>query len=506
MSILSLDVANLVNEGVMDFSLSKRIVVIGDIMLDRYTDSDVRRISPEAPVPVASVLRRWAAPGGAANVARNLAGLGCSVTLLGARAQDRDGQTLQSLLDAQSIMAPAVLFSDRPTTCKSRILAHGQQLLRLDEESTKPFSPDIAEKIWQNTLRSLPLAEGVVLSDYGKGLFASRFKDRSIARETISFCRDHSIVVVVDPRGTDWSCYEGADCVTPNSRELAAVLGCDPSDFYALARESHSLMQALHLPIILLTRGASGMALLEDTGLVSEIPTKAHEVSDVSGAGDTVIAVLAACVAEKRDWLAAARVANHAAGIVVSKVGTSPVARDELLSALASDSTTMGLALTILTSKILSRERLQEKVEEWRRHQDRIVFTNGCFDLIHPGHVKLLQEAAHLGDRLIVALNSDASVKRLKGPDRPIQNESARSLVMAGLEGVDAVVLFEEDTPLELITRICPDVLVKGGDYRGERIVGADFVKAHGGEVHLVDLVDGFSTSNIVTSKTRSVS
>ncbi|MCR4666548.1 MAG: D-glycero-beta-D-manno-heptose 1-phosphate adenylyltransferase [Desulfovibrio sp.] len=467
-------------------------------MLDRYTETDVRRISPEAPVPIASVLRRWAAPGGAANVARNISGLGAPVTLLGARAKDNDGQTLQDLLDAQSIMAPATIFSDRPTTCKSRILAHGQQLLRLDEEDAKPFSAEVVDRLWHSIERALPWAECVILSDYGKGLFASRCGNDLLTHKIIQYCKAHNQPVLIDPRGTDWSPYSGADCLTPNTRELANVLRLDTQDFREICKATFSLMKALHIPRILLTRGAKGMALLEGNGSILEIPTKAHEVSDVSGAGDTVIAILALCVTEQNNWKNAAKVANIGAGIVVSKVGTSPIGRDELLRALASDSTAMAPSLNLLTSKIVSQTRLRELVDEWRRNHERIVFTNGCFDLIHPGHVQLLQEAASLGDRLIVALNSDSSVQRLKGPNRPIQNENARALVMAGLDGVDSVIVFEEDTPLNIIKLVCPDILVKGGDYKGIEIVGADFVEKNGGKVHLVEIAEGFSTTNIV--------
>ncbi|MBO4336251.1 MAG: D-glycero-beta-D-manno-heptose 1-phosphate adenylyltransferase [Desulfovibrio sp.] len=490
-------------EKTVDLALSKRLLVLGDVMLDRYTETQVRRISPEAPVPVANVLRRWNAPGGAANVARNLSRLGLAVTLVGARANDRAGQELSALLDQESIIAPPALFTDRPTTCKSRILARGQQLLRLDEESCEPLAEDLLNKLWQNTEHALPWAQAVILSDYGKGVLNECAGKPSLARQTIARCQEQKIPVLVDPKGSDWSRFACADCLTPNTQELVCVLKRADDDFALLAREAMQLMQALTLKRLLVTRGAKGMAMLEAGGQVTELPTKAREVCDVSGAGDTVIAVLAAAVADGCDWIKAAKIANLAAGIVVAKVGTSPVDRDELLSALASDNNSFSIAVNALSAKIMSQGRLLEKLAEWRRHHDRIVFTNGCFDLIHPGHIKLVQEAAHLGDRLVVAINSDASVKRLKGPDRPIQAENARALVMAGMNGVDAVVLFDDDTPLELITKIQPDVLVKGSDYRLDTVIGADIVQKSGGEVHLVQIIDGFSTSNIVSSFTQ---
>ncbi|MBR4742167.1 MAG: D-glycero-beta-D-manno-heptose 1-phosphate adenylyltransferase [Desulfovibrio sp.] len=484
----------------MDIALDRRIVVIGDSMLDQYTDTSVTRISPEAPVPVANILRRWNASGGAANVAQNLASLGCSVTLVSARAVDHAGQELQNLLDAESIIAPSLLFFDRPTTCKMRILSGGQQLLRLDEEVVKPFEATLVEKIWIQIEHAINWAEGVILSDYGKGFFLANPQCACLAKRSIELCKKQKKPVCVDPTGSDWSLYAHCSCVTPNTKELARVLGCEADDFEGLVSGAKTLMQKLNIERILLTRGAKGMALLDAQGGCAQISTEAKEVADVSGAGDTVIAVLTACVAEELDWLSAARIANTAAGIVVGKVGTSPVQRLELLSTLASGKNSPSPALNALRSKLMTHDYLLAKVSEWRKHHDRIVFTNGCFDLLHPGHVKLIQEAARLGDRLIVALNSDESVSRLKGAHRPIQSEDARALVMAGMANVDSVIIFTEDTPLRLIQEIKPDVLVKGGDYNVDTVVGADVVLAAGGIVHIANLVEGFSTSGIVSA------
>ncbi|MBQ7585549.1 MAG: D-glycero-beta-D-manno-heptose 1-phosphate adenylyltransferase [Desulfovibrionaceae bacterium] len=468
-------------------------------MLDKYVDTDVQRISPEAPVPVAKIERRWSALGGAANVARNLASIGAAVTLCGVRANDAPGQELHSLLEQEAIISPAILVKDRPTTCKTRVLSHGQQLLRLDEESSTTLQDEALEKLSTHCDRALAWAEGVILSDYGKGVFSGQ-NHLNLAAKAINYCNAKKIPLCIDPTGTDWSIYEGAICLTPNTKELAKVLGLDPSDYAGLCHEALKLMQALNFERILLTRGPKGMTLLELNGEVQEIVTEAKEVCDVSGAGDTVIAVLLASVAQGKDWLTAAKIANTAAGIVVGKVGTSTVSLEELLLALSSGSKGLTPALIALRSKLVNLKQLLDKISEWRKHHDRIVFTNGCFDLLHPGHVKLLQEAASLGDKLIVAINSDASVRRLKGPDRPIQSEDARALVMAGMHGVDSVIIFEEDTPLELIKAILPDVLVKGGDYQIEEVVGASEVKAHGGSVHIANLVDGFSTSSIVAA------
>ncbi|MBQ7618005.1 MAG: D-glycero-beta-D-manno-heptose 1-phosphate adenylyltransferase [Desulfovibrio sp.] len=485
-----------------ELNLQARILVVGDIMLDRYIETEVRRISPEAPVPVASVLGRFSCLGGAANVARNLACLGLAVTLVGVRGKDENGAELQSLLEDSGIMAPAVICQDRPTTCKCRVLSNGQQLLRLDEEEVKPMPQDVRTKLWQQIFHSLSWSEAVIISDYGKGVLLDSGDEEGLAAKIVAQAQEHGQVVCVDPRGTDWSCYAKADCLTPNTRELSLVLKEDATNFAGLCRGAFALMEALELKRILLTRGPQGMALLEKGGEVTELPTEAREVADVSGAGDTVIAVLTACVAAGFDWITSAKIANLGAGIVVGKVGTSPIRLGELQSALGSVNNPLNLVLHDLSSRIVSPERLWELVDYWKRKGLRLVFTNGCFDLIHPGHVQLLKEAASLGDKLIVGLNSDASVKRLKGPKRPLQNEQARALVMAGFAGVDCVVLFNEDTPLELIRRIKPDVLVKGGDYKLAEVVGADFVKAYGGEVHLVKLLDGFSTTGLV-SKAR---
>ncbi|MBQ9537285.1 MAG: D-glycero-beta-D-manno-heptose-7-phosphate kinase [Desulfovibrionaceae bacterium] len=486
----------------MDLSFDNNILVIGDIMLDKYIDTDVHRISPEAPVPVANIQRRWSALGGAANVARNLASIGCSVTLCGVRADDAPGKELQQLLEQEKILAPAILVDDRPTTCKCRILSNGQQLLRLDEEAKAPLEKEVFFNLARQCAKSLDWADGVILSDYGKGVFSGH--NDLLAAQAITFCQAHQIPLCVDPTGNDWKAYNGAMCLTPNTKELACVLGVEPSDYAALCRQGQQLMTALNFGMILLTRGAQGMTLLESDGTVTEIATEAREVCDVSGAGDTVIAVFLASVVAELDFIEAARIANAAAGIVVGKVGTSTVRAQELQEILGQKRDGVSPSLLALRSKLVTKAQLAAKVSEWRNHHDRIVFTNGCFDLLHPGHVKLLQEAVRQGDRLIVAINSDASVKRLKGTERPIQSEDARALVMAGMQGVDCVIIFEEDTPLELIKLVQPDVLVKGGDYALKDVVGAKYVQANGGSVHLVPLEAGCSTSGIVTSLSKS--
>ena len=475
-----------------------RILVAGDIMLDVYMATHVGRISPEAPVPVARIQKHWSVPGGAANVARNLVCLGCRVTLAGLRGHDDAGEQLQRLLTAQGIRSRLVFTDDRPTPCKTRVVSQGQQLLRLDNEEQDDLPPAVLEELWTVVEAELEAADVVVLSDYAKGVFRRFSREDSLAARIIAACRTLGKPVLIDPKGADWGRYAGADCITPNTRELLEALHTTDEAFPALCDGAAQLMRRHDLPRILLTRSEKGMALLQRDAPCTEIPTRAREVADVSGAGDTVIAVAAACVAKGMDWPAAARIANMAAGVVVGKAGTSPIELAELRAALLADAG-RGKDLSRLNAKIYTLDRLDIDVRNWRRSGKKIVFTNGCFDLLHMGHIQLIEEAAAQGDKLIVALNSDSSVKRLKGERRPIQPERARAIVMAALEGVDAVILFDEDTPLQLIETLSPDVLVKGGDYSVESVVGAQHVLAQGGRVHLASFMQGFSTTNIVS-------
>ena len=475
-----------------------RVLVIGDLMLDEYIATNVGRISPEAPVPVARIQKRWSVPGGAANVARNLACLGCKTLLVGLRGHDAAGEQLQALLTEQDIKSRLVFTDDRPTPSKTRIVALSQQLLRLDNEEQTDLAPEVLEQLWTCIQEVLSEVSVVVLSDYDKGVFRRFNGGDSLAARTIEACHQRLIPVLVDPKGTDWQRYATADCITPNTQELANVVTAPADSFTLLADKAMALMEQCALPRILLTRSEKGMALLSRGKDTSEIPTRAREVADVSGAGDTVIAVTAACVAKGMDWLDAARIANVAAGIVVGKSGTSPIELAELRAALLELEDGSNKELARLNSKIYPLERLKATVDAWRRLGKKIVFTNGCFDLLHLGHVQRVQEAAAQGDKLIVALNSDNSVKRLKGPSRPIQPQKARAIVMAALEGVSAVILFDEETPLKLIESLTPDVLVKGGDYDVQSVVGAQHVMSHGGRVHLANFVQGFSTTKIV--------
>jgi len=475
----------------MDFT-GIRVLVVGDVMLDHYIVGQVKRISPEAPVPVACVRKRWTASGGAANVARNLARLSIQVALTGLAGRDEAGETLRRELAAEGIDDGLVYSAARSTTRKTRIIAQGQQLLRLDEEVIAPPRPEESAALRGKILEFLPACGAVVLSDYGKGVLLDDAENGGLCAPVITAARERGIPVLVDPKGGQWRRYAGAQCVTPNSVEFALACGLEAGDAPD-RRERETLADRLResygLERILLTRGAKGMTLFTGGEPPYYIRAAVREVADVSGAGDTVIATLAACVAKGLDWKESARVANTAAGVAVGKMGTAPVSLAELNQALRENADNPNL---------YGGSALLEKLEEWRRRNESIVFTNGCFDLLHPGHISLIRQCAALGDRLVVGLNSDASVRRLKGPGRPVQNEQSRALLLAALQGVDAVVLFDEDTPLELIRRVRPDVLVKGSDYTVETVVGADLVREYGGRVHLAQLMDGYSTTNLM--------
>ena len=479
----------------MDFS-GVRALVVGDVMLDHYITGSVERISPEAPVPVARVEASWSVPGGAANVARNMARLGCSVCLLGLTGEDESAATLRQCLADEGIHACLVSGQTRRTTRKTRIMAQGQQLLRLDEEVPASPTPDEGKALLSRAEDLLGDCSVLVLSDYAKGVLTTPPQGQSLCSPLIALARAHAIPVLVDPKGSQWERYAGAQCVTPNSVEFHTECGLAPSirlDRPQRAELAGRLRARYGFERLLVTRGSRGMALFGE-GEPCYLRAVAHEVADVSGAGDTVLAALAAAVGKGLGWEDSARIANVAAGLAVSKLGTAPVGRRELAAALREQT---------VNPKLYTRTELQEKLEDWRRKNLNVVFTNGCFDLVHPGHISLLRQAAAQGDRLVVGLNSDASVRRLKGPERPIQNEQSRALVLAAMQHVDAIVIFDEDTPLELVQSVCPQVLVKGSDYREEQIVGADFVKQHGGRVVLAQLVEGCSTTNIARSIAR---
>ena len=448
-------------------------------MLDRYLFGSTGRISPEAPVPVVHVNQTDDRPGGAANVAVNLASLGATTRLLGLVGDDAAGQSLHSILSGLGIACDFAQVGNRPTITKTRVQSRGQQLIRLDEENAAHVPGDAMRDA---LTQSIDGAGAVVLSDYGKGTLGEVGK-------LIDVCRDAGVPVLVDPKGSDFNKYRGASLITPNQTEFEAVAGVSTTDDELVLRARH-MIDELGLSALLITRSEKGMLLLEADGEPLFLSTQAREVYDVTGAGDTVIATLAGALASGEDLAAAAALANLAAGLVVRKIGVASVTPGELRVSLHQRGQG-GRGL-------VDADELSAMVAESRQRNERIVMTNGCFDVLHAGHVAYLEEAKSLGDRLIVAVNDDDSVRRLKGDSRPINALEDRLLVLAGLAAVDWVVPFSEDTPALLIKKILPDILVKGGDYKPDDIVGAKEVLKSGGEVRVLPFRDGHSSTRII--------
>jgi D-beta-D-heptose 7-phosphate kinase/D-beta-D-heptose 1-phosphate adenosyltransferase len=461
-----------------DFSRA-HVVVAGDVMLDRYLFGSTGRISPEAPVPVVHVQESDDRPGGAANVAVNLASLGVSTRLVGVVGEDLAADSLESMLARHGIACKFARTKDRPTITKTRVQSRGQQLIRLDEENATAMPGDAMVKALGQSIEG---AGTVVLSDYGKGSLAE-------IGGLISVCREAGIPALVDPKGSDFSKYRGASLITPNQSEFETVAGACESDD-ELVRRARQMIDDLGLVALLITRSEKGMLLLEAGAEPVFLSTQAREVYDVTGAGDTVIATLAGALASGQDLRSAAALANVAAGLVVRKIGVASVTPGEISASLHQRGQG-GRGL-------LDADELQAMVAESHDRDERVIMTNGCFDVLHAGHVAYLEEAKSLGDRLVVAVNDDDSVRRLKGDSRPINALEDRLLVLAGLAAVDWVVPFSEDTPAALIAKVLPDVLVKGGDYTPEEIAGAKEVLQNGGEVRVLSYRDGHSSSRII--------
>ncbi|MDJ0940181.1 MAG: bifunctional D-glycero-beta-D-manno-heptose-7-phosphate kinase/D-glycero-beta-D-manno-heptose 1-phosphate adenylyltransferase HldE [Woeseiaceae bacterium] len=461
-----------------DFS-ETLVVVAGDVMLDQYLFGSTGRISPEAPVPVVHVQETDDRPGGAANVAVNLAALGASTRLIGVVGEDAAADSLESILSGRGIGCDFNRVPDRPTITKTRVQSRGQQLIRLDQENAAALPGDHLVALLENAIAG---AGAVVLSDYGKGALTE-------VGAMIRVCRDAGVPVLVDPKGTDFSKYRGATLITPNQSEFEAVAGVCGSD-EELVDRGRAMLEELQLEALLVTRSEKGMLLLEAGLEPLFLSTQAREVYDVTGAGDTVIATLAGALAARAPLADSAALANLAAGLVVRKIGVATITPTEIRVAMHQRGQG-GRGL-------VERGELVDMVSESRERGERIVMTNGCFDILHAGHVAYLEEAKSLGDRLIVAVNDDPSVRRLKGESRPVNGLEDRMLVLAGLAAVDWVVPFSEDTPAELIEAVLPDVLVKGGDYRPEEIAGGKAVLENGGEVRVLTFRDGHSTSRII--------
>jgi D-beta-D-heptose 7-phosphate kinase/D-beta-D-heptose 1-phosphate adenosyltransferase len=465
------------------------VVCIGDLMLDRYVEGRVSRLSPEAPIPVLEVQRETAMLGGAGNVLRNLAALGVTTELIAAVGVDRAGHELASLLAKEAHVTPRLVsIPGRETSVKTRFVAGNQQLLRADREVTSALAAADRQSLLDDAaaaLASLTKAP-LVLSDYGKGVLGD-----TLVAELIGLARAEGRAVVVDPKGRDFGKYRGATLVTPNRQELALATGLPTETDEDVAAAGRRVIEAHGIAAVLATRSERGMTLVERDA-VHHLPARAREVFDVSGAGDTVVAIVAASIAAGAPLPLAAKLANLGAGVVVGKVGTAVVHPAEVLTALHESE------LMDAEAKVATLQTMLDRALTWRRRGWRVGFTNGCFDLLHPGHVSLLKQARAACDRLVVGLNSDSSVKRLKGADRPIQGETSRAAVLASLAAVDLVVIFHEDDPLKLINALRPDVLVKGADYRLDEVVGAAEVQSWGGKVVLANILNGHSTSDTI--------
>jgi D-beta-D-heptose 7-phosphate kinase/D-beta-D-heptose 1-phosphate adenosyltransferase len=454
----------------MDFA-KLCILCVGDVMLDRFQHGDIERISPEAPVPVAA--------------------LGGHAILVGLAGEDEAGTTLRRLLAARPGIADALVATQhRPTICKTRFIAGRQQVVRADDESSEALCADEQAALIAALDAHLPAAHALVLSDYGKGTLSL-----PLLAHAIGAARAAKIPVFVDPKTDDFSRYRGAFCITPNLREFTLAAGVAAGTEAEIAAAAAPLLARADAQAILVTRSEKGMVLVERGGEIAAAPARAREVFDVSGAGDTVIATLALAHASGRSLAQAMHIANAAAGVVVSKLGTATANIAEVMHELAAQNEQLGGPAV---AGLQSLERAQALVAFWREQGLEVGFTNGCFDILHPGHVSLLAAARLNCDRLVVALNADDSVRRLKGPTRPVNSLEQRAQVMAAIRFVDCVVSFAEDTPLEIITALMPDVLVKGADYALDQVVGGDVVRAAGGRVYLADLVAGQSTTGII--------
>ncbi|OKY25071.1 bifunctional D-glycero-beta-D-manno-heptose-7-phosphate kinase/D-glycero-beta-D-manno-heptose 1-phosphate adenylyltransferase HldE [Thalassotalea sp. PP2-459] len=459
-----------------------RVLVVGDVMLDRYWYGPTQRISPEAPVPVVNINQDEDRPGGAANVALNIASMGGKVSLMGVTGQDEAAQSIETRLSAMNIDCFFAKDASIPTITKLRVMSRNQQLMRLDFEQS--LAAVDKTRLLQHVEAVIAEHDVLLLSDYAKGTLSG-------VEHLIAVAKKHNVPVVVDPKGTDFTKYQGATMLTPNMAEFEAIVGTciDEADIVA---KGQTLLQSLNLDAMLVTRSEHGMTLLRQNHEEFHLPTQAKEVYDVTGAGDTVIATLALALAADADLPQASALANIAAGIVVGKLGTSTVSEAELLNAVLSGQES-GFG-------VVTEGQLKIAVELAKARGEKIVMTNGCFDLLHAGHVSYLTYAAELGERLIVAVNDDSSVKRLKGEGRPVNPVDRRMAVLSGLASVDWVVLFSEDTPQRLIANILPDILVKGGDYKVEEIAGGEDVIAAGGQVKVLNFEQGISTTEIINT------
>lgn len=464
-----------------------KVLVIGDLMLDEYIWGSVDRISPEAPVQVVEARSENYVPGGAANVANNLVALGHDVYIVGAVGNDHKGNMLTDMLQQEDINCEGIkILKHRPTINKIRVIAHNQQILRIDREVKGALSEKVEQEIIDYIDSIIPAVDGIICSDYLKGLLTN-----NVLKAIITSSKKHNKLVFVDPKGKDFFKYRGANVLTPNEHEVELASIESGKDNYELTKAAKKIMDMLRLDSLLVTRGKDGMCLFESGKEPIHIPTEAKEVYDVTGAGDTVIATFATAALSGLNFEDAAKIANKAAGIVVGKVGTAVIHKEDIKNILQE-------SVLHSAQNILPLNELKQIVSQAKSYRKSIVFTNGCFDIIHSGHIEFLQKARKLGDLLIVGLNSDSSVRKLKGEGRPIKTEKERASILAALKYVDYITIFTEETPENMIRELRPDIVVKGSDYSIDQVVGRNIIEQYGGRVELVPIVQGFSTSTLV--------
>jgi D-beta-D-heptose 7-phosphate kinase / D-beta-D-heptose 1-phosphate adenosyltransferase len=468
------------------FNTSERpkILIVGDLILDEYIWGGVHRISPEAPVPILETRSENLALGGAANVANNLVGLGCEVHLCGAIGQDEKGDKLLQTIHDRSIQTEGIFrFVHRPTTSKMRIIAHNQQILRVDKEDNRPITEETEKKLIQYINQIIPGMDGIICSDYHKGILTEK-----VIKAIMHRAQKYQKSVIVDPKSSDFSLYKGATVITPNLREVDRSVPIKINDKEDLGRSAEYLLNLTKAQAILITQGKDGMSLFQNKEEPVSIPTVAKEVFDVTGAGDTVISVFSMAVFVGFDYKEAAWLSNMAASVVVGKVGTAVVTLEEINEFLQEE-------MLRTSHTVLKLEELKKIISMAKSTDKKIVFTNGCFDIIHGGHIEFLQKAKTMGDILVVGLNTDQSVKKLKGKNRPIKNEIERANILSALKYIDYITLFSETTPEKLIQEIKPDILVKGNDYKLDEVVGREIVEGYGAKVELIPIVQGYSTT-----------
>ncbi len=472
----------------LDAVPSARVLCVGDVMLDRFVYGRVERVSAEAPIQILHISSKQTMLGGVGNVARNVVALGARAVVIAVTGDDAAARQIADLAEAEEQLTPRLVVEvGRPSTVKTRYVAAGQQLLRADDETTASISDETARQVIAAIRSELPRTDVMVLSDYRKGVLTD-----AVLATALAEAKRAGVPTIADPKRERFGVYSGVSILTPNQAELAAATGRPCASDAEVEASARQVLSECGIDAMMVTRSEKGLTLVPRDGEAAHLPAKALEVFDVSGAGDTVVAVTAVALAAGAELGVAAELANVAGGIVVGKMGTAVVSRDELRAGLRA------VEVASCEARVASLDAAIAAVELWRAQGQKIGFTNGCFDLLHPGHVSLLTEAKAACDRLIVAVNSDESVRRLKGSGRPVQQETARAIVVASLGMVDLVVVFSEDDPIRLLELLRPDVLIKGADYTIDQVVGADWVRGYGGEVKLAALVPGHSSSRVI--------